>query len=266
VPEIRNPKSLALVLSGGGMFGAYQAGAWKALSREISPDIVVGASVGALNGWYIAGGVPAEELERRWLDPASGELMTYRTRRAPWRAVFDPGPLEATAKFLVNTYPLRLDYGVAMVELPALRRKLVSNADVTWRHLVASCAVPVGFAPVRIGGRFYCDGGLLEATPIWAAVEMGAMRVIAVNASRFIAPPGVPLLIKAVRAIGKRAGGAPPQAKGCPEVIMITPTHDFGTMLDGARWREERIRRWIELGERDAAAALESIRLLRDCG
>src|SRR2546427_8151414 len=39
----------ALVLSGGGMFGAYQAGVWKALSHELSPDIVVGASVGALD-------------------------------------------------------------------------------------------------------------------------------------------------------------------------------------------------------------------------
>ena len=65
------------------MFGAYQAGAWKTLSREISPDIVVGASVGALNGWLIAGGAPAAELERRWLDPSSGAVMTYRTRRAP---------------------------------------------------------------------------------------------------------------------------------------------------------------------------------------
>jgi hypothetical protein len=36
-------------------------------------------------------------------------------------------------------------------------------------------------------------------------------------------------------------------------------------MLDGASWREERIRRWIELGEADASAALESIRLLRYC-
>src|SRR5436309_7857523 len=83
----------ALVLSGGGMFGAYQAGAWKALSRELAPDIVVGASVGALNGWYIAAGASGDELERRWLDPVSGDLMKYR--RWPWGGVFDPGPLEA---------------------------------------------------------------------------------------------------------------------------------------------------------------------------
>src|SRR5712691_1791626 len=119
----------ALVLSGGGMFGAYQAGAWKTLSREFSPDIVVGTSVGALNGWCIAGGLPAEELERRWLDPSSGAVMTYRTRRAPWQSVFDPGPLEDTARQLVNSCKLRLEYGVALVELPAFRRRLVSNGD-----------------------------------------------------------------------------------------------------------------------------------------
>ncbi len=246
------------------MFGAYQAGAWKALSREISPDIVIGASVGALSGWYIASGAPAEELERRWLDPASGDLMTHRVPWDRWRSLFNPSALEATAKFLVNNFKLQKEYGVALVELPALRRKLVSNGDVTWRHLVASCAVPVGFAPLRIDGRLYCDGGLLEATPIWAAVAMGAMRVIAVNASRFIPPPGVALLIKAVRAIGKMAGNAPPRAEGL-DVVMIAPKDPLGKMLDGARWREERIRRWIEMGERDAAAALESIRRQWDC-
>jgi len=265
--EIERPMiKTALVLSGGGMFGAYQAGAWKALSREISPDMVVGASVGALNGWLIAGGVSAEELEQRWLDPSSGDVMTYRSPFARWRGVFDPRPLEATAKSLVSNYKLRMDFGVALLELPALRRRLVRNGEVTWRHLVASCAVPGGFAPVRVGGRLYYDGGLLEATPIWAALEMGAERVIAVNASRFVAPPGLGLAIRAIRAIGKRTTPSQQQAEGGPEVVMITPKDVFGTLLDGAMWRRDRIRSWIDLGESDASAALESLRVPRDCG
>ncbi len=242
------------------MFGAYQAGAWKTLSREISPDIVIGASVGALNGWYIASGVPAEELERRWLDPSCGELMTYRMPRSPLRGVFDPRPLETSAKFLVNNYELRLGYCLTLLELPALRRKLVCDSAVTWRHLVASCAVPGGFAPVRIDGHLYCDGGLLEVLPIWAALEVGATRVIAVNAARFIPPPGLPLVIKAARAIGRRIRKVPPPAEGGPDVVMIEPTSPLGKMLDGTKWRREQIQRWIELGESDAAAALESIR------
>ena len=257
------PKT-ALVLSGGGMFGAYQAGVWNVLSREIAPDVVVGASVGALSGWYIASGAPADELERRWLDPASGDLMTYRLRQAPWKGLFDPRPIAATAKFLVDSFKLRSEYGVALVELPSFRRMVVTGPAVTWRHLVATCAVPAGFAPVRIGGQLYCDGGLLEATPIWAAIEMGATRIVAVNASKFIPPPGLAMVIKAVRAFGGRSDRVERPMEGGPEVVLITPKEPLGKLLDGAKWRHERIRRWIELGESDAAAALPSIRAWKE--
>src|ERR1700692_2181710 len=94
----------ALVLSGGGMFGAYQAGAWKALSRVVKPDIVVGASVGALNGLLIAAGLTGEDLVQHWLDPTSGELMPYRRYRLSWRGVFDPQPLRLRAKHLLENY------------------------------------------------------------------------------------------------------------------------------------------------------------------
>jgi NTE family protein len=244
----------ALVLSGGGMFGAYQAGAWKALSRAIKPDIVVGTSVGALNGWCIAGGATPEELERHWLDPAAGEIMTYRSQRSMWGGVFDPRPLEARAKLLVRQYAPRCDFGVVLARLPWLRPQLVRDGEVTWRHLVATCSVPVGFPPVRIGGKLYCDGGLLEPTPLWAGVAMGATRVIAVNASRFIAPQAVGIMIKGLRRW--RSFTTPVIAKGGPEVVMITPNREFGRFIDGAAWRRENIRRWIAMGEADAMAAM----------
>src|SRR5262245_10476453 len=183
--QMANDCKTALVLSGGGMFGAYQVGVWKKLSREISPDIVVTTSVGALNGWYIAGGAAPEELERDWLDPASALLMKPRPLWLQWRSLFDPQALEWRTKALVNNYKPRVEYGLTLMELPKFRRTLVRNADVTWRHLMAACAVPIGFPPVRIGQRLYCDGGLLDPVPVWAAGEMGATRVIAVNAAHF---------------------------------------------------------------------------------
>src|SRR5437899_3019990 len=57
----------ALVLSGGGLFGAWQAGAWRALSETFHPDLVVGASVGSLNGYAIAGGATPDELAEFWM-------------------------------------------------------------------------------------------------------------------------------------------------------------------------------------------------------
>lgn len=54
----------ALVLSAGAMFGAYHAGVWKGLAGRFQPDLIVGASVGALNGWVMASGCAPQELER----------------------------------------------------------------------------------------------------------------------------------------------------------------------------------------------------------
>jgi len=242
----------ALVLSGGGMFGAYQAGAWKAISRVVTPDIVVGASVGALNGWLISAALTGEELVQHWLDPASGELMPYRRPRLSWKGMFDPQPLRNRAKYLLDHYSLRTDYGVVLVHLSSLRPKLFRNQEVTSQHLVASCAVPGGFPPVRIGGSLYLDGGVLESLPIWAAEQMGATRVIAVNALRFISPWAVGMAIKGVRSLS----GVRPRVTGGAEVTLITPSQYLGKFLDGATWRRENILRWIELGEADATMTL----------
>lgn len=59
----------ALVLSGGGLFGAWQAGAWSVLAERFEPDLIVGASIGALNGYLIASGATPEELIEVWRDP-----------------------------------------------------------------------------------------------------------------------------------------------------------------------------------------------------
>jgi NTE family protein len=154
---------------------------------------------------------------------------------------------------MLERYSPKAEFGVVLVKMSGLRPKLFRNGEVTWQHLVASCAVPVGFPPVRIGGELYCDGGVLEALPIWAAGEMGATRVIAVNASRFVSPWPVGIMIKGVRRLRK----APPRAPGGPPVTLITPAEYLGKFLDGATWRRENILRWIELGEADATTALE---------
>ena len=77
----------ALVLSAGGMYGAYQAGAWRALADVFRPDLVVGASIGALTGWAIAGGCDPDELVDRWmhLDAAAHYPLEVSTQPAARR-------------------------------------------------------------------------------------------------------------------------------------------------------------------------------------
>src|SRR4029077_1946484 len=56
---------IALVLSGGGALGAYQAGAYAALeNRGVRPNWIAGTAIGAINGAIIAGNLPHERVLR----------------------------------------------------------------------------------------------------------------------------------------------------------------------------------------------------------
>src|ERR1700722_2339651 len=69
-------------VSAGGMFAAWEVGVWKVLREHFTPDLIVGASAGAWNGWAVAGGATAEELVRDWLDPITATLRPAGFRSA----------------------------------------------------------------------------------------------------------------------------------------------------------------------------------------
>lgn len=238
----------ALVLSAGGMFGAYQAGAWRALEGRLRPDIVIGASAGALNAWAIAGGCSGAELAAYWLEPACRELATMR----PWRpraSVFHPDPLHARIRALFQAWRPLVDTRIVAIELPRLHPRVFRAPEVGWRHLAASCAVLLLYPQIRIGGRWYTDGGLLGALPLWAAAEAGAGRVIAIDALPRMPSSLVRTAVGAFRAIAPPLPAVPPGL----DVRVVAPRKPLGSVRDALFWRRDAATRWIEMGERDAA-------------
>jgi NTE family protein len=226
------------------MYAAWEVGVWKALRRRFQPDMVVGASAGAWNGWAIAGGCEVEELIELWLDPSTADIL-----RPDWRrlGLMRPEALHTRARELFARYRPRIPFGLTLVEVPRLRPVLVRDAEVTWQRLAATCSIPILFPPVRIGGRRYVDGGLLGALPLWAACEMGATRVVGVNALNT-------LPFRALRRLQPRSRPTP-----APEVWRIEPSTPLGNLRDAVRWRRANVERWIEQGENDANRALTSI-------
>ena len=58
-------EKIILVLQGGGALGAYQAGAYEALSEHgFAPQWIAGISIGAINGAIIAGNAPENRVQR----------------------------------------------------------------------------------------------------------------------------------------------------------------------------------------------------------
>ncbi|MGB1697212.1 MAG: patatin-like phospholipase family protein [Thermoplasmatota archaeon] len=220
----------ALVLSGGGAKGAYQLGAYIGLHQQgYAPDCLVGTSVGAINGAFIASGSSPEEMRRAWLDieghvskwrrdawrfkswsslASTEPLRKYLQARIDWDALNGPGiPFTCTA---VNT---------ATGEIANWTRE-----ELTVEHLLASSAIPGLFPPITIGGQQFFDGGVVNNTPLRPAIRAGATHVLAIMAH--------PL---------QRC--VPEEARNIPEVLArVTELHHYQAL-------NREIRRGLESNE-----------------
>lgn len=236
------------------MFGAYQAGVWEVLSDTFTPDLVVGASIGALNAWAIAGGCPREELRDLWLDVPEAAAYRWRVPRNPLGGIVDANALEGRIRNLHARFRPRMPIGIVITDLLRLRPVLVQNADITWEHLAASCAVLGVLPQVRLNGRVFSDGGLLGALPLWAAVEMGADRIVAINAM-----PRMPATVRtAVSALRSLSRHRPPDPVNV-EVTAISASARLGGVRDAVFWNRDNAERWLKLGRRDAVELKHSI-------
>jgi predicted acylesterase/phospholipase RssA len=224
----------ALVFSGGGMFGSWQAGVWRGLASRLAfePELIVGASVGSLNGYAIAGGATPDELCRFWKEPEIG-----RFRRLP-----------ETIRILMERHPLSLGYALTLTDLASMKPRIVAGGEVTWRHLAASCAIPGLLPQQRIGGRWYSDGGLLNPLPVWAAVELGATQILAIHALPEIPSSVLKPFVKGFRMV---FGHHPPLPPGV-QLVTIEPDGPLGSVRDALEWKRENIERWLAQGEETA--------------
>jgi predicted acylesterase/phospholipase RssA len=106
---------------------------------------------------------------------------------------------------------------------------------------------------VRIDGHFYCDGGLLNAMPVWAAGRFGADHAIAVNVLPSMPLNAMRAAVRMVRLMAPRE----PQAAGI-EVLRVGPQRVLGTLHDAIAWDQGNMRRWIDRGQADAEALVRS--------
>jgi NTE family protein len=179
----------ALVLAGGGSFGAVQVGMLKALAANgLQVDMVVGSSVGAINGAYFAGRPTAAgiaELEAIWRSITRDDIFPLS-----WRSVFgfirrrDFLISSGGIRSFVNTHLPYRNLQDATVPIHIVATDMLSGAPVILSDgsavdaIVASSAIPAAFAPVHLGGRYLIDGAITSNTPVRVAAERGATRLI----------------------------------------------------------------------------------------
>jgi NTE family protein len=177
------------VLSGGASLGAVQVGMLQALhARGVRPDLVFGASAGALNAAWIAGDPQLEDLD--------GLVEVWAALRT--RDVFPVQPLTGLLGFLGRRDSListdRLEALVARrlrferledapIPLCVVATEVTSGREVplttgnALNAIIASASIPGVFSPVKIEGRTLMDGGVVNNTPISNAIDAGATHI-----------------------------------------------------------------------------------------
>lgn len=176
---------VALALGSGGARGFAHVGVIKALEEAgIVPDIIAGASSGAVVAALYASGYRARELEEIALGIDHDTLVDF--------TLFGGGRVrgEALQEFVnraVRNRPIeRLARPFAVIATRARDGQMtVFNRGDTGVAVRASASVPNLFVPPLINGEEYVDGGLSSPVPVEVARVMGADIVIAVDVSWF---------------------------------------------------------------------------------
>jgi NTE family protein len=194
---------VAFVLGGGGHMGAYEVGMLHALLEAgVMPDLVVGTSVGAINGAAIAA------------DPSLG---TVDRLRSIWLGldedrIFGGSLLSGAATFVRSRTHLHSnqqlrelieallprDFGDLVVPFQCCAASIERAAEHWFSAgpladaILASAAVPGVLPPVEIDGEHFVDGGVVNSIPISRAVELGAKEIYVLHVGRIDSPLTVP--------------------------------------------------------------------------
>ncbi|MDH4278843.1 MAG: patatin-like phospholipase family protein [Acidimicrobiia bacterium] len=182
-------RRVAFVLSGGGNLGAVQVGMLRALADAgVVPDLIVGCSVGAINGAAFAAepderGV--ERLDRIWGRIADGDpdLMpssrfvhptVQMARRG--ESIHSQSRLEQLLdeELTAKTFKqLRIPFSCVATDVDAAEEVWFDQGRIV-PALLASAALPAVYPARRFAGRTLIDGGVLREIHVHRAVELGA--------------------------------------------------------------------------------------------
>jgi len=204
--------SKILVLAGGSVKGAFQAGVIKALfEKGYQPDAIYGVSAGSLNAAYLVNQMGQQVNAGTPLSypQAAQDLWDFWERRITRQEclskpfnIFQLGWTALTKKFqgLVDTRPLRdlladvlqdrnlhaspvgLKIGAVNI-MEGVMHYVDPSFENFQAYLMASSAVPILMPVVKIDGqkkKSYLDGGLRDVAPLQKAIQDGATEVVVI--------------------------------------------------------------------------------------
>lgn len=192
------------MLGGGGLRGASEAGAAKALAEfGFRPDMVFGTSIGAVNGAVLSSGDFAEmaaQLEEGWRGLASTGVLRERLAGRVSNMVRHRTHLHSNEglRELLNEWLPHRTFADLTVPFECSAACIETSSEAWFSDgslvdaVLASCAVPTLLPPVEVDGMHYIDGGVVNSIPISRAIECGATTIYVLHVGNIDTPLRLP--------------------------------------------------------------------------
>jgi len=266
---------IAFVLGGGGVLGAHEVGMLRALAeRDILPDLVLGTSIGAVNGaFFAADPTPAgvERLTELWRDSSWSERSPAATLRRVSTLARTGTHLQSLGEMrqrLAAMLPvhrvedLRVRFQCVAASIERAAEHWFDSGPLT-DVVLASCAVPGILPPVLINGEHFIDGGIVNSIPVSRAVALGARRIYVLQVGRVeqpLKPPRRPWEVGLVAFEVARRHRFAHDLGSLPEGIEVhvLPTGGSAAPAYNDLGQQLRVRRMIGTIERQIDSAYEA--------
>lgn len=270
----------AFVLGGGGVLGAAEVGMLRALlERGISADLIVGTSIGAINGAMLATD-PTLDMVTRMAD-----LWTRISKSGPFsasmRSRFD-ALVRSTGVHIYPTEPLQdlltaalpATFAELTVEFWCCAASIERSAEVWFSEgplvpaILASTALPGVFPPVELNGENYIDGGIVNSIPLDRARKLGATQAYVLQVGRIERPLTVPRKPWEVAQIAfevARRARFHAALRRTREFIDVYVLPTGGSAPDPTTWRNYDFRDTSKVSERIDSAYRASSAYLDEC-
>src|SRR5262245_25007362 len=196
----RGAGPIAFVLSGGGNLGALQIGMLRALTeRGIRPDLILGCSVGAINGAGLAedpSPAGVGRMERLWRELDGKQLMPRGVLPRPvllarrGEAIHESDGLRRAleAQLRARTFEeLAVPFQCVATDVIGVREVWFRSGPLI-DPILASAALPSVYPAVEIDGVRYLDGAIVNDVPMGRAVELGARTLYVLQVGAFSRP------------------------------------------------------------------------------
>jgi len=193
----------ALVLGGGSILGAWEAGAARAVIESgFYPDIIIGISVGGINGAFIANYKADNEwssvgkcLTDFWIENIkSPSSVAVKRKKIPliWSIVRNnfngftsTEPIDSLIERTINLDNIqktKIDLSVGVVNVNSGSILYVSSYMPNFKnYLKATKAIPLAMPLQNIGFQTFMDGGLIDSAPIGEAISKKASEIIIIT-------------------------------------------------------------------------------------